>query len=69
MQGQPLPSTSNNSTCVVKFFFHQPFQSTKAPVFAIKHLSNRFPPYFLFSGKDMIKYLSLFFSVIPIIDI
>jgi len=41
-----------------QFFSDQHFQSTKTPVFVRKHLSNRFAPYFLFSGKDMIKYLS-----------
>ena len=39
-------------------FFDQRFQSTKTPVFVSKHLSNLFAPYFLFSGKDLIKYLS-----------
>jgi len=46
MQGQPLPNTSNNSTCVV-IFFHQRFQSTKTPVFVRKLSSNRLFSYFL----------------------
>jgi len=49
VQGQPLPNTSNNSTCVVNFF-HQRFQSTKTPVFVRKHFSNRFAPH-LFLAK------------------
>ena len=56
MRCGPLPNASNNSTCVVIFYQH--FQSTKTPVFARKHLSNCFAPYFLFSHKDLIKYLS-----------
>ena len=48
-------------------FFNQHFQSTKSPVFDREHLSNGFAPYFLFSGKDLIKYLSL--VLISIIDV
>jgi len=48
-------------------FFHQRFQSTKTPVFVRKHLCNRLAPYFLFSDKDLIKYLSS--VLIPIIDV
>ena len=67
MQDRPLPSRSNNSTCVVSFF-DQRFQSTKTPVFVRKHLSNhRFAADFLFSGKDLIKYLP--WVLIPIIDV
>jgi len=50
VRGHPLPNMSNNSTCVVNLL-DQRFQSTKTPVFARKHSSNRFAPYFLFSGK------------------
>jgi len=47
------------TTVPVLSIFCQLFQSTKTPVFVRKHLCNRFAPYFLFSGKDLIKYLSL----------
>jgi len=57
MRGRPLPNMANNSTSIVNFS-DQRFQSTKTPVFVSKHLSNGFSPYFLFSGKDLIKYLS-----------
>jgi len=40
------------------------FQSIKTPVFVRKHLSNRFAPYFLFSGKELIKYLSSVLTLI-----
>ena len=65
VQGRPLPNTSNNSTCVVNFF-DQRFQSTKSPVF-VNILSNCFAPYFLFSRKRFIKYLSSVLN--PIIDV
>jgi len=52
---------------VLSIIFHQRLQSIKTPVFARKHLSNRFAPYFLFSGKDLIKYLPS--MLIPIIDV
>jgi len=42
---------------VLSIFWHERFQSTKTPVFVRKHLSNGFAPYFLFSGKNVIKCL------------
>jgi len=44
---------------VLSIIFHQRFQSIKTPVFVRKHFRNCYAPYFLFSGKYLIKYLSL----------
>ena len=65
VRGRPLPIC--RKTVPVLSIFYQCFQSTKTLVFVRKHLSNRFAPYFLFSGKDLIKYL--YSVLIPIIDV
>ena len=54
-------------TAVCCQFFLSALSATKTPVFVMKLLSNHFAPYFLFSGKDLIKYLSS--VLIPIIDV
>jgi len=63
--GRPLANTSNNSTYVVDFLINA-FSPPRLQFLLGNVLRNRFPPYFLFSRKDLTKYLPS--VLIPIID-
>jgi len=68
VRGRPLPNMSNNCrpTCVVNFLIST-FSPPRLQFLLANILSNHFAPYFLFSGKDLVKYLPS--VLIPVTDI